>query len=36
METEKDQDFDLDDWCKMLIKARTQSERAFETNGGIH
>ena len=26
METEKDQDFDLDDWCKMLIKARTQSE----------
>ena len=36
METEKDQDFDLDDWCKMLIKARTQSEydalKAFPDN----
>ena len=26
METEKDQDCDLEDWCKMLIKAHTQSE----------
>ena len=26
MITNDDKDFDLEDWCKMLIKARTQSE----------
>ena len=36
METGKEQDFDLEDWCKALINARTQSEydalKAFPDN----